>query len=125
MAGGHADISKHVKAYIGVFIALAIATVITVLASTVDFGGHVNIGVALLIAVIKASLVAAIFMHLKWERSGAIWWTLGLCAIFFAALIMLPVLTESTIAGKHGTWTTAPATQEDGHKGVVAAEDPH
>jgi len=104
MAGAHADISKHVKAYIGVFVALAIATVITVAASTIDFGGHLNMFIALLIAVVKASLVAAIFMHLKWERSGAIWWVLALCAIFFAALILLPVLTESTIAGRPGTW---------------------
>jgi len=104
MAGAHADISKHVKAYIAVFIALAVGTIITVLASTVDLGGHLNMGVALLIAVVKASLVAAIFMHLKWERSGAIWWVLALCAIFFAALILLPVLTESTIVGHPGTW---------------------
>jgi hypothetical protein len=45
-------------------------------------------------------------MHLKWERSGAIWWVLLLCVIFFAVLILLPVLTESTIAGQPGTWTS-------------------
>ena len=106
MAGSHADISKHVRAYIGVFVALAIATVITVAASTIDLGGHLNMGVALLIAGVKASLVAAIFMHLKWERSGAIWWTLALVAVFFAALILLPTLTTNDLPPQvHvGTW---------------------
>ena len=105
MAGSHADVSKHVKAYIGVFVALAIGTVITVVAANMNFGGHgVNIAIALLIATVKASLVAAIFMHLKWEKSGAIWWTLLICAIFFVVLLLLPVLTESTIAGTQGTW---------------------
>jgi len=94
MGDSHADISKHVKSYIMVFVALAILTIVTVWASTVDFGsGHVAI--ALLIAVIKASLVAAIFMHLKWEKSKSIWLTLMFCAFFFVVLMALPVLTTN------------------------------
>ena len=83
MAGAHADISKHVKIYLMVFGALAIGTIITVWASTHDFGGHVNVFIALVIAAVKASLVAAIFMHLKWEKSMWIWYSLALCAVFF------------------------------------------
>jgi cytochrome c oxidase subunit 4 len=93
MGASHADISKHVKVYMMVFMALAAGTVITVLAANVDFGGHLNVAVALLIATVKASLVALIFMHLKWDRSISIWYPLGLCAIFFAVLLALPVLT--------------------------------
>lgn len=106
MAGSH-DISKHVRSYVAVFVALAIFTVITV---AVAYGVHVSkpahIGIALVIAAIKASLVAAIFMHLKWERSISIWWVLVICAIFFLALIFLPVLSmqDAPPGVQHSAW---------------------
>jgi caa(3)-type oxidase subunit IV len=119
MGDAHADISKHVRAYIGVFVALAIATVVTVAASTVNFGGRWNMVIALAIALLKASLVAAIFMHLKWEKSVGIWWTLGICAILFVALMSLPVLTSRDLPAQsyHGTWDVLPAAAhgEAGH----------
>jgi len=106
MAGAHADISKHIRVYLLVFAALAIGTVITVAASRVHFGEHGNVVVALVIAVVKASLVAAIFMHLKWEKSMWIWYSLGLCAIFFVFLMSLPVLTthDTPALTEHRTW---------------------
>jgi caa(3)-type oxidase subunit IV len=121
MGGAHADVSKHVKAYIGVFLALAVFTGVTVGVSYVHFGSHMmNIAVALVIAIIKASLVAAIFMHLKWERGLTIWISLVFCAVFFVALMLLPILTASDLppkardgrapAGKvqYGSWDVRP-----------------
>ncbi len=52
---------------IAVFVALLLLTVVTVLVSYVDLGLW-NAVVALLIASVKASLVALFFMHLKGER---------------------------------------------------------
>lgn len=106
MSEAHADVSKHVKSYIAVFVALAVFTIITVAASRIDLGAGVNVGVALAIAAFKASLVAAIFMHLKWEKSISIWWLLGLCAIFFIVLMVLPVLIALDVPPgvKMGTW---------------------
>jgi len=122
MGGSHADISKHVKSYYAVFGALAVLTVVTVGVAQYHFSDVGNVAVALLIAAFKASLVAAIFMHLKWERSGAIWWSLLVCAIFFVALIFLPVLTMSDHPPQVEThmWdvdTAAPAAAEtrEGH----------
>ena len=97
MAGSHADIAKHVKSYIAVFVALAVFTVATVAVSTKDFGGSMNVVVALAIATVKASLVAAVFMHLKWEKSAWIWWMLAVCAIFFVVLMVLPVVTTQDL----------------------------
>ncbi len=116
MGGSHADISKHVRVYIMVFVALAIGTVITVAAARVDLGGHTNVIVALLIATVKATLVATIFMHLKWERSLWIWYSLGICAIFFAVLLALPVLTtnDHPALTRHGTWDVS-VKAESGH----------
>lgn len=53
-----------VKTYIAVFLALLVLTVVTVLVSYVDLGNW-SIVVALLIAVVKASLVAMIFMEVR------------------------------------------------------------
>lgn len=93
MAGDHADISKHVRLYITIFVALAALTIVTVLASFVHLGSHSNnILFGMFVALVKASLVAAVFMHLKWERR-IIFWTLLLCFMFFGLLMLVPLLT--------------------------------
>ncbi len=106
MAGAHADISKHVKMYMCVFAALFVCTILTVAVSNVHLGHMNNILVALAIASFKATLVATIFMHLKWESSSIIWITLGLCAIGFCLLILLPVITANAFPAStvHSTW---------------------
>ena len=106
MSDAHADISKHVKSYIAVFVTLAVLTVVTVLAAQVDLTHWGNISLALAIATVKASLVAAIFMHLKWEKSAWIWCVLAMCAVFFIVLMALPVLTvqDHPPGVKIGTW---------------------
>lgn len=93
MAGAHEDAGKHVPLYIGVLVALVIGTILTVWVATVHIPYPWNYVVGLGIACAKASLVAFIFMHLKWERGGTIWWTLILCAVFFFILLLLPALT--------------------------------
>jgi len=106
MGGAHADVSKHMKAYIAVFVALAIGTILTVAASRIHVSTPAHIGIALTIAVVKASLVAAIFMHLKWESAPSIWWVLLVCVIFFVVLMLLPSLTTHDTPPQvvHGTW---------------------
>lgn len=96
MAGDHTDISKHVRLYIRVFVALAILTVATVGASMVDLPSHrMNIAVGLLIAIVKGSLVAVFFMHLKWDWGlKVISGTLMLCLVFFVFLMALPTLVN-------------------------------
>ncbi len=118
MSDAHADISKHVKSYIGVFLALAVLTVVTVAISRVHFSGSGNVIVALAIAAFKASLVAAIFMHLKWEKSPSIWWSLVICAMFFLFLILIPVLAVGDLPpqAQHGMWdVVSPAAGGGGH----------
>ncbi len=106
MADAHSDASKHMKAYIGVFIALAVFTVLTVSASRMHVSTPMHIGIALAIAAFKASLVATIFMHLKWEKSAWIWFTLAFCAVCFVLLMCVPVLTanDMPVHTKPGTW---------------------
>src|ERR1041384_2808349 len=47
---------------------LLVLTLITVLATKVDFGANINLAIAMLIAVVKATLVILFFMHLKYDR---------------------------------------------------------
>ena len=88
--GGHGhDVRKEVRKYLLVFGALIVGTIITVLASYVDFGGAGrNIAIALLIASVKAGLVAAFFMHLIDERK-LIYGVLGATVFFFVGLMYI------------------------------------
>ncbi len=78
MSNAHSDAHSHddgavhahiapTKFYVAVFAALIVLTFITVGASYVDLGAA-NTVVAVLIATVKASLVAAFFMHLTHDR---------------------------------------------------------
>jgi cytochrome c oxidase subunit 4 len=84
-----AHVAKHVKMYLVVGALLFIGTGVTVWLSYVDFGSqNWNIIVAMIVATVKAGLVAAIFMHLKGERA-TIWRFLFFTAFFVFGLFML------------------------------------
>ena len=65
----HASHSTHIASigqYLAIFGALMVLTVLTVVASRIDFGVF-NLFVALGIAITKATLVVLFFMHLYWS----------------------------------------------------------
>lgn len=82
---------------LGVFLALTVLTVVTVLASTIDFG-ELNLIVALAIAVVKAALVVLFFMHLIWDRPFNAIVFVG-CLIFVALFIALALLDTRQYRG--------------------------
>ena len=86
-----AEVKKSVRSYITVFVMLMVFTVITVGAASFHFAVPLAITVALIIATMKGSMVAAVFMHLSHERQ-LIYGTLLLTAAFFFMLLFLPVL---------------------------------
>src|SRR5262249_49376796 len=43
-------------------------TLVTVLATKIDFGANINLAIAMAIAVFKATLVILFFMHLRYDR---------------------------------------------------------
>jgi cytochrome c oxidase subunit 4 len=95
MTSDHAvDIDKHVRVYITVFVALMALTIITVAVSYLDLATPLAVTVALVIAVVKGSLVAGYFMHLISEKK-VIYAVLLLTAVFFIALLALPSLTHN------------------------------
>ena len=101
--GGHsaADIDKHVKVYITVFVALMVLTVITVAISRVHLPLPIAVTVALIVATIKGGLVACYFMHLISEKK-LILGVMALTVVFFIVLLGLPVITHSNGFWIHG-----------------------
>ena len=89
-----ADIDKHVRVYIGVFVALMVLTIVTVAISRFHLSVPIAVTVALLVATIKGSLVACYFMHLISEKK-LIYAVLLLTGFFFIALLALPVFTHA------------------------------
>jgi cytochrome c oxidase subunit IV len=88
------DIDRHVRVYITVFVALMVLTIVTVAISRLHLSVPIAVAVALFVAIIKGSLVAGYFMHLVSEKK-LIYAVLVLTAVFFAALLALPVFTVS------------------------------
>jgi cytochrome c oxidase subunit 4 len=89
-----ADIDKHVRIYITVFVTLMVLTIITVLIARVHLPIPIAISGAMLVAIIKGSLVACYFMHLISEKK-LIYAVLGLTLAFFVVLLALPALTHA------------------------------
>jgi cytochrome c oxidase subunit IV len=56
------------KVLLGTGGTLLVLTLVTVLATKVDFGPSINLGIAMAIAVVKATLVVLFFMHLKYDK---------------------------------------------------------
>ena len=114
--------------YLAVGSALLVLTVITVTAAQIDFG-EMNLLIAMGIAVVKATLVAMFFMHLKYDNriyllvfSGSLLF-LGVFIIFtmFDTLrrgdiyeeISEPYLKEAVIYRKAETGTAASHSTAD------------
>ena len=87
-----ADIDRHVKVYVTVFVTLMVLTIVTVAISRFHLPVKTAVAVAMFVATIKGSLVACYFMHLISEKK-LIYAVLVLTAVFFVALLALPALT--------------------------------
>ena len=73
------------KKLVGIWLALLVLTALTVAITRVDLGGYKVVG-ALTIACVKAGLVIAVFMHMKYE-GGVLRWLLFLTLVTLAIFI--------------------------------------
>jgi cytochrome c oxidase subunit IV len=90
---GHDDspegIKKEIRRYLIVFGALAVLTIVTVAISQLHLPTWQAVALALVVATVKGTLVAAFFMHLVSERK-LIYAVLALTVFFFGVLMWGP-----------------------------------
>lgn len=88
----------HLRTYINILIALMVLTVVTVLASSkfgvVNFGTW-SLAVALLIASVKATLVALYFMHLKYENP--LTWLYAAFPLILLVILLVGVFLDNPL----------------------------
>ncbi len=75
-AASHSDAHEHhglshvatVKVLLSTGGTLLLLTLLTVAATKIDFGANINLAIAMVIAVTKATLVILFFMHLRYDK---------------------------------------------------------
>src|SRR5215510_3505679 len=95
-----AEIQKTVKTYFMIGAALLVFTGITVAANQFHLAVPAAVTVALIIACMKGSMVAAVFMHLSHEKKW-IYGSLILTVVFFIVLMTIPIFTTMDTIGTH------------------------
>lgn len=78
--------------YIGVASMLLLLTFVTVWVASIDFGAY-NLVIAMFIAAVKATMVALIFMHLKYENK--IYMIIFVISIIFLAIFITFTLLDT------------------------------
>jgi len=90
------DVDRHVRAYITVFVALMVLTLVTVWVSSLGLNIRLAVSVALGIATLKASLVAGVFMHLSSEKKLIVL-GLALTLVFFLFCLLMPGVSDALL----------------------------
>jgi caa(3)-type oxidase subunit IV len=112
----HSDqesIRKTIRTYWMIGAALFVFTGITVAVNQVHLAVPMAITVALIIATMKGSMVASVFMHLSHERKW-VYGALILTVIGFAILMLVPSLTINDSIGTP-VHVASPAGEHTGH----------
>jgi cytochrome c oxidase subunit 4 len=103
------EVKKSVRKYFMIGAALFVFTAITVAANQIHLVVPLAITVALIIAAMKGSMVAAVFMHLSHEKRW-IYGALLLTVAFFIVLMFVPLLTIADGIGTVADSARAPVT---------------
>ncbi|MDP3543876.1 MAG: cytochrome C oxidase subunit IV family protein [Elusimicrobiota bacterium] len=112
-AATHDEHRPNVALYVKVFAALMALTLITVAISKIHLPPAQAVSLGLFVALIKAALVAALFMHLWGENKlihKALWVTVGL-----GAALILPIIDFVLISGQHTSRADVANQHPPGH----------
>lgn len=123
----HSDpesIKKNVRSYWMIGLALYVFTVITVAVNQIHLAVPFAITLALIVASIKGTMVAAVFMHLNHEKAW-IYGSLVLTVAFFVVLMFLPVLSIADHVGVTHSWAATPAAAHGAAAGGGGHEGGH
>jgi cytochrome c oxidase subunit IV len=94
--GHHDGLSHEVPLWmlIGVWAALMVFTVLTVVVANMHLGARLSFGIAMVIATVKAGLVMGIFMHLWWDKRLNV--IVFLASFLFVVLFIGMLLTDKS-----------------------------
>ena len=92
----HKDHVLPVNLYLGVGAVLFFLTIITVAVSKIDLG-QFNLIVAMIIAIIKASIVGLFFMHLLWDRR--FYMSAMLISVLFLGVFIIITMSDTMRRG--------------------------
>jgi caa(3)-type oxidase subunit IV len=109
-----ADVQKSLRKYWMIGGMLLVFTAITVAASSLNLGVAAGVTVALIIATMKGSMVASVFMHLSHEKRW-IYGALILTVLSFIVLMTVPIFTVMDGIGTPIHHTSAAAAEHAGH----------
>ena len=82
-------VQRQVRTYFFVFLSLLVLTIVTVLVSRLELPVVIGVMVALIVASMKGTLVAGIFMHLFSDRFPIVIQVLIFSSFFFVVMIAL------------------------------------
>jgi caa(3)-type oxidase subunit IV len=99
MHSDSAEVKKSIRTYVMIGLALLAFTGITVAANQFHFGVPVAVAVALIIATMKGSMVASVFMHLSHEKKW-VYGALILTVLGFLILMTVPSFTNADSIGQ-------------------------
>lgn len=97
------------KYYFGVFGLLMVLTILTVAVAKYDLEhiwGPLNIIVALTIAMVKATAVVLIFMHVRW--SSKLTQVIVIAGLFWLAILLILTMADYLVRGGWGTLGVLP-----------------
>lgn len=115
---------KEVRTYLMVFASLGVLTLMTVGVAYMNLPGSMGVIIALLIAVTKATLIGAFFMHLR-EEGKFINFSIGVCLMLVMVLLVFVMpdigLVEEELAGIEAREVAAHAHYSgfQDHSGIV------
>jgi cytochrome c oxidase subunit IV len=85
--------------YIGIFVVLSVCTLLSFVVNAIMGQNHTSMGVIMVVAVIKALCVAAIFMHLKFEW-GKLYFLI-IPVLILGVMMMIVLLPDIVIDWHH------------------------
>ena len=111
-----AEMKKHVRSYKMIGLALFVFTAITVAVNQIHLAVPLAITLALIIASMKGSMVAAVFMHLSHEKRW-IYFAMLLTLAGFIVLMTVPIFTTHDTIGTRIVVPAAGAGAAGAHEG--------
>ena len=116
------DVQKSVRRYLYVFYALIAGTALTVWVNTLHFDSiRLTVTIALIIASVKAFLVAGYFMHLMSEKK-LIYSLLVATVFFFAGMMYLIVWSRDQMPQGSAHYGEAPVEHFGGSSSTPPAQ---